>query len=122
MMSLPVISLQVKFSLFGKIIKVDALDYDNCTVDLLFGRNCDNFSDIPMTAEDPTQSFQVMTRHKQTESRQEDNTLTEQQEKGIEPNPLTDMLGENFDFQQTNLSLQDTDRIHEVADDYTDNS
>ena len=92
--------------------------YDNCPVDLLLGRNCDNFSDILMTAEDPTQSFQVTTRHQQAESRQEDDTLTEQLEKGIEPNPLADMLGENFDFPQTNLSLQDTDQIHEVADDF----
>ena len=78
--------------------------YDNCPADFLLGRNCDNFSDILMTAEDPTQSFQVTTRHQQAESRQEDDTLTEQQEKGIEPNPLTDMLGGKFDFPQTNLS------------------
>ena len=83
-MSLPVIPLQV--SIFGKVIAVDALVNDNYSVDLPLGRTCDNFSDILMTAEDPTQSFQVTTRHQQAESRQEDDTITEQQEKGIEPN------------------------------------
>ena len=116
LMSLPVVPLQV--SLFGKTIEVDALVYDNCPVDLLLRRNCDKFSDILMTAEDPTQSFQVTTRHLQAESRQEDDTLTKQLEKAIKPNPLTDMLGENFDFPQTNLSVQDTDQIHEEADDF----
>ena len=57
--NISVVTLQVE--LLGKIRDIPAVVYDNCSVDILVGRNCPEFQSVSKEAEDLHQIHAVTT-------------------------------------------------------------
>ena len=72
---------------------------------LLVGCDCDNFRTLLFKVEDIKYVFAV-TINQQHKDEDEDIDLDQLQQFGDNPTPLLDLLGEEYDFPQTNISVQ----------------
>ena len=92
--------------LFNKTYQVNALVYNKAPVDLLLGRSFPDFKQVLQKAEGLQDIFPVTTRRQHASSEAEDRALKKKQETGYEPQPLIELLGEDYDFEQTNHSVR----------------
>ena len=99
--TLPYVSLQV--NLFGELSTFDALVFSRCP---LVRRNHPNFAEILYKAEDGKNVLAVTTRQQSRRNAEEDKSLEQQQEEP-EASPFSNIIGDDYDFVQTNLSVPD---------------
>ena len=95
--------------LSGSEISVNMAVTDNLDHDALLGRNFRNIRELihQATAADPQDILDVQTRAQtQTEAQQDLADQDDQDQDGLEPNPLEDLLGPDYNFPRTNMSHQ----------------
>ena len=92
----------------GKTHTVPALVFDDAKVDLLIGLNHPDFDDLWEQAKRDQQFINaVFTRQRTREIINEDNQLDDQQESyGVPSTFISEILGDDYDFPQTNASLR----------------
>ena len=71
-LTLPVV--QVTVDLFGKRTTIDAVVYDKAPVDLIIGRNCPDFKDLLVKAEELDKIFIVTIRQQEQAEYQEEDS------------------------------------------------
>ena len=95
--------------LSGSEISINMAVTHNLDHDALLGRNFRNIHELihQATAADPQDILDVQTRAQtQTEAQQDLADQDDQDQDGLEPNPLEDLLGPNYNFPRTNMSHQ----------------
>ena len=95
--------------LSGSEISINMAVTDNLDHDALLGRNFRNIRELihQATAADPQDILDVLTRAQtQTEAQQDLADQDDQDQDGLEPNPLEDLLGPDYNFPRTNMSHQ----------------
>ena len=95
--------------LSGSEISVNMAVTDNLDHDALLGRNFRNIRELihQATAADPQDILDIQTRAQtQTEAQQDLADQDDQDQDGLEPNPLEDLLGPDYNFPRTNMSHQ----------------
>ena len=95
----------VSVELLDKVITINAVVYDDAPVDLIIGRNCPVFKKILIQAEGLDDILTISTR--QQTSVEARRRIQQQKAEGFEPTSTADILGEDYDFPQTNQSIQE---------------
>ena len=98
---------KVEVQLLVRTIQVDAVISNRRSPDLLLGRKYEDFADLFAQTENMHQVSAVSTLRQQQLSDEENHAIDEQIQQGTEANPLLDILGEDYDFPQYNLSVLD---------------
>ena len=123
--TLPLVPITV--NVLGQIITVDALIYDQSPVDLLLGRNCPDFRQIIYEAEGLQQTFAV-TRQQIHQEEAEDIQLESMNDNFDhnsfpEVTPFNMIIGNDYDYPQSNLStIAASDQVPHTLDTTDKNS
>ena len=110
--------VSITLTAFDETCTFDALVCPEYNGDVLLGTNCPKFLAIRDCArQQMTHVCATTTRQQETTDLQtQRNAEQDQENNGVAPTPLEQIVGEEYDFPQTNMSLQITSEYHFLKD------